>query len=568
MKKKRAPAPPPAPPPDYSPAPAALAALAAALALGAFLAFGFIRSASPTYDEPVHLASGYSYLKSGRYFLNILDHPPLAEKWAALPLLFQNVATMTGHPDFAAGRLYAFSDRFLHQNGVRPGAMLGSARGFTFATMGGLLAAALFLWGRRVSGPAAGAGAVWAAALTPVLLSNLALVTTDGMPAVMYFCVAALLSRRARPGWVWAAAGTAAGAALASKFSMASLLLFVPALLAGEVFADGERRDGLGRAAGLAVFLAAAAFVVAAAYGFKAAPLWAKGLEATTSRLAQGRSSYLFGVHSTQGRLLYFPAALLVKTPLPLLALAAWGAVRAWRRPAERLWLLGPAALFFLLALTAKVQIGVRHLLPVFPFLALWTGLAAEDLWGRGGRARAALAAFLLWGLVSVGRVHPHHLAYFNEAAGGPENGWRWLADSNLDWGQDLPALAEDLRRLGNPPVYLAYFGVGDPALFGIRYAQAWPNWNVPRDGDAVDPAKESGKVYLAVSATNLVGVYIADHELFSWLTSRRPVATPGHSIFLYDLTLDAEGRLKLAKILHMSGHPGAPGLGRSLLLQ
>lgn len=249
--------------------------------------------------------------------------------------------------------------------------------------------------------------------------------------------------------------------------------------------------------------------------------------------------------------------------------LSAWGAVLLARRPGTaRLWALAPAAAYFAASLTAKVQIGVRHLLPALPFLALWAGLGAADLWRRGRAARGLLAVLALWTAVSVLRVQPYQLAYFNEAAGGPSGGWRWLADSNLDWGQDLPALARELRARGNPPVYLAYFGVGDPAAYGIRYAQALANWNVPREGDAVDPVAESGRVLFAVSATNRVGVYLADHGFFSWLDGKVPAAEPGHSIFLYDLTADAEGRRRLAELLVRSGHPRAAGLGATLRLQ
>ncbi|MDE2292961.1 MAG: hypothetical protein KGL53_12840, partial [Elusimicrobia bacterium] len=304
-------------------------------------------------------------------------------------------------------------------------------------------------------------------------------------------------------------------------------------------------------------------------YRFGQLGLFVEGLRATTSRLGEGRGSFLHGRHMVMGSVLYFPVALLVKTPLPLLGLAGWGAAAAARRGRrEALWLLAPPAAYFLAALTSKVDIGVRHLLPVFPFLCLWAGLAAADLWGRGRGARAALALLLLWGGWSVNRARPHLLAYFNAAAGGPAGGWRWLADSNLDWGQGLKALAAEVKRRGNPPIYLAYFGVGDPSYYGLRYAQALPNWNVPRPGDAVDPARESGKVLFAVSATNLDTVYLADHTFFDWLKARRPVATPAYSIFLYDLTSDREGRRRLAELLARTRPDAAAGLSKSLLLE
>lgn len=573
MKKKRGTPPldaaPPAEPSARVP-PAAVASLAAALALAAWLGLGFIASAAATYDEPVHLASGWTYLATGRYRLNITDHPPLAEMWAALPLAALKPSAMTGHPDFLALRRYAFSDRFLYANSVDAERLLNSARRFNLLTLFAALAALLALWGRRLDGWAAASGAVAAAALMPVLVSNLALVSTDGMPAVLFTASVAALALRRGGRAVWAAAGAAAGLAMSAKFSMAYLAVLVPALVLAERAVKGEPLRSRETAVGLALWAAGAAAAVLVVYRFGQAGLFLQGLLETAERLGEGRSSYLLGAHSVRGSWAYFPAALFAKTPLPLAALAAWGAWLAWRRerPEERLWLLAPPAAFFALALTAKVQIGVRHLLPILPFLALWAGLAAADLLRRGAAARLGLAVLALWAGASSLAASPHLLSYFNEAAGGPAGGREWLADSNLDWGQDLKGLASELKARGNPPVYLAYFGVADPAYYGIRYAQALPNWNVPRPGDAVDPVAESGKALFAVSATNLKGVYLADHGLFSWLESRTPAAAPGESILLYDLTADDDGRRRLAELLRLAGHPAAPGLSKSLLLQ
>lgn len=572
MKKRRA-----QPPDATSPAlpvpsapPAFWGALAAALALAAWLGMGFVASAAPTYDEPLHLASGWSYLSTGRYHLNITDHPPLAEMWAALPLFALRPAAMTGHPDFRDMRRYAFADRFLYANTVDAERLLNAARRFNFLTLFAALAVVLAAWARRLDGGAAAAAAVFAAALTPVLTSNLALVTTDGLPAVLFAAAFWVLSRPGRSRAVWAAAGAATGLAMAGKFSMAFLGVLVPALVLAERRLKGERllaREGV---VGLALWAGAAALAVLLVYRVGQVGLFLEGLRETTARLDQGRASYLLGEHSVRGTLAYFPAALFAKTPLALLLLAGRGAWLARRREPreERLWLLAPPAAFFALALTAKVQIGVRHLLPVMPFLALWAGLAAADLLRRGVAARLTLAALALWAGASVARAQPHLLSYFNEAAGGPAGGRRWLADSNIDWGQDLKGLSEALASRGNPPVYLAYFGVGDPSYYGIRYVQALANWNVPRAGDTVDPAAGGGPVLFAVSATNLKGVYLQDHGLLAWLESRTPVAAPGESILLYDLTADADGRARLARLLEMTRHPGAAGLARSLLLQ
>lgn len=295
-------------------------------------------------------------------------------------------------------------------------------------------------------------------------------------------------------------------------------------------------------------------FILALVYRFTFVGLWAEGVSATLSRLSSGRAAYLHGSWSTDGWWWYFPAALLLKTPLALLLLGGLGAYAALRRPrAEAAWLLIPPAGYFVAALTSKTQIGYRHLLPVYPFLCLWAGLGAAWLWKRGRASRAAVAALGVWLAASVVPNAPRSLAYFNELAGG--RGDRWLSDSNLDWGQDLPALARELAARGNPPVVLSYFGAGDPAAYGIKYVPLALIANVERTGNAALAA--DGPVYLAVSETNRVGTYFQNHALFDWLSTRTPVAVPGGSISLYDLTGDAEGRAILGAMLAGAGRAG-----------
>jgi len=141
----------------------------------------------------------------------------------------------------------------------------------------------------------------------------------------------------------------------------------------------------------------------------------------------------------------------------------------------------------------------------------------------------------------------------FYEAAGGPTRGYRCLVDSNLDWGQGLKPLAQWLRRLGNPPIFLCYFGVADPSYYGIRYMPVGGVTNVERQEGTALPG-ESDAVILAVSATNLQTTYYADHGLFDWLKRRTPVFVAGYSIFVYDLTRDVAGALSLADLMAASG--------------
>ncbi|PCI36825.1 MAG: hypothetical protein COB53_08295 [Elusimicrobia bacterium] len=568
--------------------PRAVFAAAALWLLGIFLGVSFIRSAAATYDEPVHLASGYSYWQEGRYRLNISDHPPLAEMLSAVPLLFMKPQLNRTHPYWIQMRRYPFADDFLYNNSIPPGTLLNAGRTFSLIVLWTALAVMLFFWGMRLGGPAAGVASVGAGAFSPVLISNISLVTTDGLAAVLFFAAFFILSVRPLTRVRFAAGGICTGLALASKFSMIVLPAFILGLLLLEhgFLARPEAREGIVKKKGkkkkkeaeralprfdwpgLGIAIVCAFAALAVVYRFGQLDLFFSGLRSTLSRLGGGRSSFLYGEYSLTGFALYFPIALLIKTPLPILGLGMATAL-AWGRrlQRDRLWVLLPAIAYFAVALTAKVQIGVRHLLPMIPLLALVAGCGVGALWSAGGKARGFAVMLALWTTISVGRNFPYQLAYFNEIAGGTSGGHHWLADSNLDWGQGLKGLADVLARKGNPPIYLSYFGVADPSAYGISYVSVIPNWNVKRWGDDVDPSA-SKRLYFAISATNLQAVYIRDRTTFYWLKRRRPIETIGGSIFLYDLTEDKEGRAALARILTMSGHPRSPSLVGPLLLQ
>ncbi|MDX6767888.1 MAG: glycosyltransferase family 39 protein [Elusimicrobiota bacterium] len=532
---------------------AALLPSVVGFALCALLGAGLIRASGPTYDEPVHLAAGYTDLVRGCCRLNTMDHPPLAEMWAALPLLALRPDTFPAHPDWLDARVYHYGDLFLFRNKVPAARLLSAARLFNLLTLSALLSFLLCRWARRLDGAPASVGAALALGACAPWHSNAALVTTDAASAALFFAAFAVLSERPRPAARWALAGALAGAALAAKFNMILLPPLMAVCLLAEARVDRTARP---QPLGPALAALAAALTLAACYGFGSAGLWWKGLTATLARLSEGRSAFLLGRHSIEGWWWYFPAALLVKTPLALLAAAGVGAWSARRLPrAELAWLLLPPTLYLGAALTSKTQIGYRHVLPVYPFLVLLAGLGGAALWRRGAGGRAAALGLAAWGAFAALRAHPHHLAYFNELAALRGGGAAWLADSNLDWGQDLPALAAELKARGNPVVVLSYFGSDNPAAAGLRFVPLATVSSVARPGNA---ALEPGApVLLAVSQTNRAAVYYRDKALFSWLATRSPVAAPGGSIFLYDLTADGEGRSRLAALLAASGRPG-----------
>ena len=548
--------------------------LCAAAALAAHFCMGlmFISSAAPTYDETVHLASGYSCLATGKYVINIMDHPPLAEMAAAAALLPVSPLTFDTHPYFLNVRPYHYGDLFLYQNTASAEKLLNTARVLSLLLWSGLLAFFIWLFAFKAAGPEAAAFSVSVFALMPVFISNNALVTTDAAPAVLYFgafCLgysfsslpvlsAAVRGRKTvkildnRRLYLYAAlSGLVTGLAMASKFSM---FIIPPILIAFWIVHDLlEPKIGLPRLLWYSsVYLGAALLTLALVYKFDIA-LYLAGLGATLKRLDQGRASFVWGHYSLKGVWWYFPLAFVIKTPLAVLALGLAGlaSVRSSFKK-DHLWLLLPPLIYFGLSMNAKVQIGFRHILPVMPFLAVLAGLGAVYVWrSRGLRyLLAPLVLLWVWGLVRTG---PYYLAYFNELAGGPDNGYKFLVDSNLDWGQDVKTLSSWLKKRGNPPVVLSYFGVARPEYYGVKYLPLGVVSNIELQGTGEDLCRID-RLLLAVSATNLQSAYYPDKKTFEWLKVREPVFKAGYSIFLYDLSSDKEGAAKLADILDRRG--------------
>ncbi|MDE1975885.1 MAG: glycosyltransferase family 39 protein [Elusimicrobia bacterium] len=525
-----------------------IAAWAVFVALGA----GFIRSAAPTYDEPVHLASGNSVWAGARESLNYRNHPPFGEAWDALPLVFLKPLTFFSSPDWMARRLYHYGDLFLYKNIVPANKLMNDARLWSLASWGALLGFAILEWSLRLGGTEALVFAGLFFALCPPLISNAALVTTDAPAAAFYFLTFWILSFSPRRLRHWILAGACAGFGLASKFS---LMVVPPLVLIGILTEMRLRKNGKKiPLAGLAGMAAAALFCLSAAYRFEGLGQYWAGLSATFSRLNRGRPTFLLGAYSMTGWWLYFPAALLVKTPIPELLFGALAAALWFRRPSlDRFWVLMPAIAYLCAAEFSKTQIGCRYVLPPYPFLLVAAAWGAAWLWRRGRGFRAIVAGLCAWFAFGTARAYPYYLSYFNEVAGGSAGGYRWLADSNLDWGQALPALAAYLRANGNPPIILSYFGSADPAYYGIRYIALGTITNVERAGDGVRPFRMK-RLLFAISATNLDGVYYQDHQTFSWLERRKPIFVAGHAIFVYDLSGDAGARARLGRILSDNG--------------
>jgi hypothetical protein len=339
--------------------------------------------------------------------------------------------------------------------------------------------------------------------------------------------------------------------------------------------------------AGMSVIIVAVALLFLwAMYGFRVGPVdigsytltlpasdhWA-GLVRQMER-SETRMMFLAGEAGVGGWWWYFPLAFLIKNPVPLLVI--WiGAilVSLCTRSltlADLLFLLAFPLVYSVAGIYSGINIGYRHMLPIHPFLhvlgAQWVTIWAAGaraggmragcprsdhsgstrLGGRGNRAptanrgagkwmhaagRVLWVVLWVWYVAGTVRIFPHYLAYFNELAGGPSNGYRYLVDSNLDWGQSFKTLRKELEQLDiRLPLRLGHYWYAGPELYGVQYEPLPPLSDAP---PVFSPRFDPPPGTYVLGATLLYSGP-GDLEQYEWFKHHTPVAQPGHALFVY----------------------------------
>jgi hypothetical protein len=285
---------------------------------------------------------------------------------------------------------------------------------------------------------------------------------------------------------------------------------------------------------------------------------WAQyflGLSMVFQRATGGNTTYFLGEVSASGWYSYFPIVYFIKEPLTFHILTAISLIYVsilikkpfWEKPLSRFsdWLRNHFVEFAMLAfilfywvfsIASPLNIGVRHLLPVFPFtFVLVSGVIS--LWLKNppyGIKYLIWGILILWQFVSVIKIYPHFLAYFNEIAGGPDKAYIYTVDSNLDWGQDLKRLKEWVEENKIEKIYVDYFGGGDSKYYLKEKFEPW--WGTR------DPKELPSGSYLAVSASLIQGGrgmpvpgFSQSWGYYRWLYQYEPpIAKIGYSIFIY----------------------------------
>ncbi len=521
-------------------------------------AFGSARQKSLTYDELSYIPAGYSYVATGDFRLNP-EQPPLMKLLSGVAMLplqprlplddasWTDAGAGVGNTQWDFGRAF-----LLRENPDGERLILFARLPVILVTM--LLVVGVYLVGRDLYGPGAGLLAAALCAFDPNILAHGRLATTDlGLTCFVLWAVWAYRRVLRQPGVGAAAmAATLLAAALLSKFSGLFLLalypvwaLALPLLRDGVAVPDGvltawRERPRLRRSAwsvGLTAVVVAGALTLVSVGYFEPGRVdrYFRDFLMVNVNVHPTYLTYFHGRFYDHHLWYYFLAALLLKTPLAVLILLALRIIsQVFHREeglADRLLLLAPVAVWLLVVSWKAFQIGVRYVLPVYPFLFVYAaGIVASPLFRRRD-VRLAVGGLGVWVAASSLAVYPDYLPYFNEAAGGPSHGIDWLDDSNVDWGQDLIRLRAYLASRDITDARITGMAAYDPSLYGIPGHYVAPHTAV---GWLSNPDPPPG-IY-AVSVHLLNRAKLAPRLEVDPLRDRRPVAVLGHTIYVFDL--------------------------------
>lgn len=558
-------------------------------------AAGNLSAQSPVVDEPSHIARAMAYWRVGDLRLQ-LGHPPLLHALAGLPLLLEpTVPDVSSLPGWQA----PFDRESLNGHALwdpeRATGRIVFLTRWTTLMLAALLGALIFRWAGERCGVRAAMVALFLFAFDPNLLAHSTLMTTDfGVTFFAVLAVYALERWMRRPSRAWLiASGLALGLALSAKFTA---VFIVPVIVVLAWLRAWRCHRFKQTAIALVVMLALGGLTVWAVYRFEfgrpqvapinvPAPRFWDGLLRAQERDEEGRLAFLFGQIRARGWWYYFPVAFAVKTPLPTLfllgAAMASGIASAYRLAARKdgpaFWkqaepalvlLLFPVTLFAVLMKSTQ-NIGYRYILPVLPFLFIQISnfkFQFPNFQPAPGVLRLAGAVFALWLVAEATLIYPYHLAYFNEIVGGPANGYKVLADSNLDWGQDIKRLKLWLDEHHIGEVSLAVFTGSVPERYGIQTIKL-PGPYEPPDAHGFQRFAPAPGVYV-IGASSWQGLRLDNPDTYDWFRRQKPAARIGYSLFVYQVP-EAPAAEKWAAVCYapdgpIDGDGLAAGLGRT----
>lgn len=525
--------------------------LVAGLLLVFFLmAFLSMRNDAAVVDEVSHLTAGYMYIKMQDYRYNE-EHPPLVKMIAAIPLLALNPELplvsldKNKQPD-----QWEFAKEFLYSGVNNPDQLFFWAR-LPMIFIGILLGYYVYRWSKELYGTKAALFALTLYIFSPLIIGHTKFVHTDIPLATAMFITVYYFSK-----WLQhpikkylIVTGVWLGIANAVKFTGIYLFPILTGIYSYYYYdkilhrdvtniKKNERKKELGDAIkNGCIMLIIAAAVVSATYFFVYTPRYIDGMKVVIEHAKIGHETFLFGEHSVQGWWYYFPLAFLIKTPIAFLMFMGIASVGMFYKRRElktrgallEVILLLPPGVYFIAFVFNHINIGVRHILPIMPFLFVWI----SEIINKSCEEKktkilfsTSIIVLLLWYVIASIGVLPYSLAYFNEFV-GQNNGHKYLLDSNIDWGQDGKRLQQwlDERKMNNKNTRVTIFTNevynGKPYRF--------------KEEKSVTCQPTAG--IIAVSVNKLADVSQNQNSCAAWLLKYQPFERIGYSIFVYNIS-------------------------------
>lgn len=587
------------------------------LSIHSYFVISTIYSLSPTFDEGGHVYAGLLYVSSPDSLDYYYHNPPLAKYLFGLAAKLLNSTAIIPQPPQGVNDWYDGFQIFMSQNGSNYINIINSARFVSlFFSLAGCLI--LFFWTKTIIRKQAALIVVALWSFSPMMISLAALATPDMAATVLFLAaLITIWQYLKRPSFLTALQlGLLMGFAVATKFS--NILLYPIAIILAITASFIIKTKPPKKFSHLLVVVLVSISTICAIYQFQGVPTRLSdfyfhsrilsgetpdidflngasysnggnnflsgplsiigqiplpipqnmllGFDTQLSHENGGLPSYLNGSWKKGGWIYYYLIAILIKTPLfvlimTFLALTLWAWKPSFRLSIiKELFLTWPAIFFFIvLSFSTGINSHSRYILPTLPLFLIWTARGLDFILTKIALysfPKKIICSAILAVLIILPAIqsHPHHLSYFNELIGGPKNGWRYLVDSNLDWGQDLLILKKWLN--GHPeatPINLAYFGSTFPdiVLSPNQFSVATPliinsyqhaSWDTKFPSNIITPG------WYAISANLLAGMPIAiygqggQRYLSGWCSycyfqRFEPVARAGYSIYIYHLT-------------------------------
>lgn len=531
----------------------------------AFLNLASINENSPVFDEVSHhIGIGYSFIKTRDFRLNSTQ-PPLVEELAAISMLVLNPIFPIEHPSWKNVDRTTFGYHFLYESNLNANQLVFFAR-LPVIFLSIILGLLIFLWVKEQYGRRAAIFSLFLYLFSPNIIAYSHIVTADICVTVfIYLSLYRFYKFILKPKlkniiFTGIVLGLAQGSKVTALILLPLFLLFV----IYQLFCTKKLRYLYG----FMLMLLICFSVVFLVYLGEIKPLLVNDVDVQeklnyikmfTNKFFNGNpaieqkitnfalhqpipfATYIMNILSSSNMIFrerifkvhflgsytnevywyFYPIVFLLKTPIPTLiflmfALFGFKKIKPKNYLSEVI-LIGFLVTFTFVSLTSRLQGGVRYILPLYPGLFILISKIAEIKIKRLFFLNIVLILLCLLSFAETLKIHPHYMSYFNQLCGGPDNGWKYLRETNTDYGQDLPALANYIKKNNISNFKFLYCGTAEPKYYGLKY-----------EGFEKSDFETPGNCIYAISVNYL--------ESVRWAIDLKPTAKAGYTIFIYDL--------------------------------